>query len=173
VGRVLDIATKPAQWFLGGLEVLFLLVLALGGAVVYPFYLLFSGHSLADWQVWLAITALALLILLVLSPGYVLGCGLISLIAFGCWLASHDNLPHDQYEAFIQSLPSPVLLLRYRTPRGRRMASELEAKRFTAARTSKHKNHARRRPTTNAKRQRRGESASIMRTRSFSMRLHK
>jgi hypothetical protein len=102
VGKVLDIATKPAQWLIGGFEVLLLALIAVGIAVGTPIYYLFTGLPVTVSEVVLAITAVALLVLLFLSPAYVIGGGTLFGFVFGEWLWYH---PHQT------TFQSPLLVL--------------------------------------------------------------
>ena len=90
VYKVLDVATKPAQWFLGGLQVLFLGLFAAGAAIVIPIYLVFTGHAVSDAQLWLAVFALAAIVLFFLCPWYFV-CGGITYFA----IVSHSIWGHQ------------------------------------------------------------------------------
>jgi DnaJ domain len=77
---VLDIVTKPIQWFLGGLQVVGFLLLLAVVAIVTPVYHLVTTGNASPMEIEIAIFVIGLLILFFTAPWYTV-LGGISLFA--------------------------------------------------------------------------------------------
>src|SRR5512140_721682 len=91
VYEVLDIATKPAQWFLGGLKLLLLGVIIVAVLVGTPFYYWFTGGTVTGDMVLNAVLALSTLVLFCMCPWYVVVGGVLFWGTFGFWLDAHPD----------------------------------------------------------------------------------
>jgi hypothetical protein len=78
--RVLDILTKPLQWFLGGLKVLGFLLLAAAFAIISPIYHLITTGTASAIEIEVALFVLGVLILFFAAPWYTV-LGGIALLA--------------------------------------------------------------------------------------------
>jgi DnaJ domain len=78
--RVLDILTKPLQWFLGGLKVLGFLLFAAAIAIVTPVYHLITTGTASAMEIEVALFVLGVLILFFAAPWYTV-LGSIALLA--------------------------------------------------------------------------------------------
>lgn len=103
VYELLDVATKPEQWLLGGLKLLLLAVIVVAVFVGTPIYYLCTGGTVTYDMVANAVTALATLILFFLCPYYVVCGGTLFWGGLGWWLFDH---PH---QTFFQS-PRNILI---------------------------------------------------------------
>jgi hypothetical protein len=91
VYELLDVATKPAQWFLGGLKLLLLAVIIVAVLVGTPFYYWFTGGTVTADMVLNAVLALSTLVLFFLCPWYVVVGGVLFWVSFGFWLDAHPD----------------------------------------------------------------------------------
>jgi hypothetical protein len=78
--RVLDIITKPLQWFLGGLKVLGFLLFAAAIAIISPIYHLITTGTASAMEIEIALFVLGVLILFFSAPWYTV-LGGIALLA--------------------------------------------------------------------------------------------
>jgi DnaJ domain len=77
---VLDILTKPLQWFLGGLKVLGFLLLAAAIAIVTPVYHLITTGTASAMEIEIALFVIGLIVLFFAAPWYTV-LGGIALLA--------------------------------------------------------------------------------------------
>jgi hypothetical protein len=68
--RVVDIITKPLQWFFGGLKVLGFLLLAAAIAIVTPVYHLITTGTASAMEIEIALFVLGMIILFFSAPWY-------------------------------------------------------------------------------------------------------
>jgi hypothetical protein len=116
---VLDVATKPAQWLIGGFEVLLALVagaLFLICAPIYYFVEYGAGAVTGNMVYWSILTCFAI-VLLYQKPRYTTYTSLGSLLFIGLWINTHHKLivgPNvylvRDHAAEMAHLPSPEVL---------------------------------------------------------------
>ncbi len=95
---VLDIVTKPIQWFIGGLQVLGFFLLVAVVAIVTPVYHFLTTGTASSTQIGVALFVLGLVILFFTAPWYTV-LGSISLFAtMFFYSASQPDTPVPSYE---------------------------------------------------------------------------
>ncbi len=102
---VLDVATKPAQWFLGGLQLLLFGLVLAGMAIGTPIYYFCTGGTVTLAMLTTAGLSLAAVILFFLSPWYFVFGGIVYWMGLGFWGESHDP-----DHIIIHSLMPPVVV---------------------------------------------------------------
>ena len=95
---VLDIITKPIQWFIGGLQVLGFLLLVAVVAIVTPVYHLVTTGAASSTEIEVALFVLGLIILFFAAPWYTVlgGTALLATVFF--YAAFNPDPPAPSYE---------------------------------------------------------------------------
>jgi hypothetical protein len=91
VYEVLNVATKPAQWFLGGLKLFLFAIIIVIVLVATPFYLLFTHQTVTGGDLLAALNAVAALVLFILCPYYVVLGGPLYFVTTAWWLETYHE----------------------------------------------------------------------------------
>src|ERR1039457_6483760 len=96
--RVLDIVTKPLQWFLGGLKVLGFLLCAAAIAIVTPIYHLAATGTASAMEIEIALLVIGLLILFFSAPWYTVlgGIALLATVFFYVAMNPDGSAPSSE-----------------------------------------------------------------------------
>ena len=95
---VLDIVTKPIQWFIGGFKVLGFLLLAAAFAIVTPVYHLVTTGTASALEIEIAIFVIGLLILFFNAPWYTVIGGIALFATALFYSAFNPDAPAPSYE---------------------------------------------------------------------------
>jgi hypothetical protein len=95
---VLDIVTKPLQWFIGGLKVLGVLLLAALVAIFTPVYHLVTTGTASAIEIEIAIFVIGLLILFFSAPWYTVLGGVALFATAFFYSAFNPDSPAPSYE---------------------------------------------------------------------------
>jgi hypothetical protein len=88
---VLDVATKPAQWLIGGFEVLLFGLILAGVAIGTPIYYFCTAGTVTSAMLITSALALAAVVLFFLSPWYFVVGGLVYWFTLGWWGWNYDR----------------------------------------------------------------------------------
>jgi len=82
---VLDVVTKPVQWLIGGVKMLFLLLIVAGVCIVAPIYYFLHGGGFASFEFELGCWVLGFLIMLFGAPAYTFIWGAVIFCSLFFW----------------------------------------------------------------------------------------
>jgi hypothetical protein len=82
--EVLDVATKPAQFAIGMVKMLFLIIILLVVAMGYPTYTYFTGGTVTPFQLECAITAFLFIFTFIVAPWYTVLGGILVFVGYLC-----------------------------------------------------------------------------------------
>jgi hypothetical protein len=128
VYEVADFATKPAQWVIGGLKLLFLLVVAAGVCIGAPIYAYLHGGYFSWFQFGVGCWILGLVVMFFGAPWYTLFWGAVIFVSLFWWDINKDEASGNLFLAvlwlyegvgFLLILTRIVLWVRSRRARGR------------------------------------------------------
>jgi hypothetical protein len=95
---VLDILTKPLQWFIGGLKVLGFLLLVAVVAIVTPVYHLVTTGTASSTEIEIALFVLGVVILFFAAPWYTVIGGIALLAMLFLYFAINPDTSAPSYE---------------------------------------------------------------------------
>jgi hypothetical protein len=87
---VLDVITKPVQWLIGGVKVVFLLLVAAGVCIGVPVYGYLHGGSFSSFQFGLGCWILGFIVMLFGAPWYSLFAGAAIFCSLFWWDINKD-----------------------------------------------------------------------------------
>jgi len=97
VFEVLDYATKPAQWIIGGVHSVLLLLILAGACIVTPIYYLLHGGTFSTVQFVAGCAIIGFLVILFAAPYYFVLAGAM---AFG-YLMYVSETPNGEFKSVI------------------------------------------------------------------------
>jgi hypothetical protein len=97
VYEVLDVATKPAQLVIGGLQFLFLLLVIAVACIVAPIYAYLHGGVFSAFQFAAGCWVLGFLIMFFGAPGYTVFWGAVIFISLFWWDINKDDASHNLF----------------------------------------------------------------------------
>jgi hypothetical protein len=95
---VLDIITKPLQWFIGGLKVLGFLVLVAVVAIFTPVYHLVTTGAASPMEIEIAVFVIGAIILFFTAPWYTVLGGIALFATMFFYFALSSDTPTPSYE---------------------------------------------------------------------------
>lgn len=111
VYEVADFATKPAQWFIGGIKAVFLLLVFAGVCIIGPIYYFLHGGSFSSFQFGVGCWILGLLVMFFGAPWYTLFWGAVIFCSLYWWDINKDDASGNQFIAVLWLYEGVGLLL--------------------------------------------------------------